>query len=81
MSFCIYRLSKATKFCNFCRGLKQNQCNDRMKLAFDNKAPSRSAIYNFLKEFFCCHKHLIDDVRKSQPRSSLTPNTLIVSED
>ena len=62
-------------FYNFRRGLSLQECIDKLKSLFGDKAPFHSTVKNWFTEFNCGRRSLKDEVREGPPK------TAVVSEN
>ncbi|XP_045534617.1 nose resistant to fluoxetine protein 6-like [Papilio machaon] len=52
--------------------LSQQECYDRLRLAFHDEDPSRATVYNWFNEFKCGRTNLNDALRQGQPSAATT---------
>jgi histone-lysine N-methyltransferase SETMAR len=67
---------RAFIFYDFCVGLTQQQCIDRLKIAFGNEAPSKTMVYNWYNEFKRKRKSLKDEPREGRPKTAVVPENI-----
>ena len=56
-------------FCNFRRGLTQQQCIDELNSIFDDQVPSWTSVYRWYSEFNRGRSSLQDEFHEDRPKS------------
>ena len=64
---------RAMIFYYFKAGLNQNECLQRLRLAFGNKCPSRATVFRWFKEF--C-RFLQDEEHTGKPSPAVIPDNV-----
>ena len=63
-------------FCNFCRGLSQQECIDELKSLFGDKTPSYSTVRNCFNEFNPGRSSLKDEFREGRPKAAVVSENI-----
>lgn len=67
---------RAMIFYDFRCGLNQKQSYERLKLSFDDAAPSLATVYNWFGEFKRNRTQLSDDIREGRPSTAVTEENI-----
>lgn len=65
-------------FYDFRCHLSQQECYDRLRLAFHDEAPSRATVYNWFNEFKRGRTNLTDALREGRPSTATTEDNISV---
>lgn len=63
-------------FYDFRCGLSQQECFQRLQLAFGDEAPCRSSVYSWFGEFRRGRDHLHDEIREGRPVTAVTESNI-----
>ena len=67
---------RAIIFCNFQRGITQQQCIDELNSIFGDEAPSSASVYRWYGEFNRGRSLLQEEFREGLPKSVAVPETI-----
>ncbi|PRD23705.1 UNVERIFIED_CONTAM: Histone-lysine N-methyltransferase SETMAR [Trichonephila clavipes] len=67
---------RAKVFYDFNAELNQDECYQRLQLAFGEESPCRATIFRWFKEFFRGRNSLQDGVHTEKPRSVVSPGNV-----